>query len=105
MKVKSLKLKDKKEYLELVKDEVNVKEVSFNSDIEEGAVLDTNITPELKEEGTSRDIIRSIQEMRKNKKLNPEDLVELSVETDESTRKLIEKLSFFYFTLNYKLSS
>jgi hypothetical protein len=29
--------------------------------------------------------------MRKNKKLNPEDLIELFIETDENTKKLIEK--------------
>jgi isoleucyl-tRNA synthetase len=91
LKVKGLILKDKKEFLELIKDEVNVKEVIFDESIIESVELDKNITPELKEEGISRDIIRSIQEMRKNKKLNPEDLIELFIETDENTKKLIEK--------------
>jgi len=81
----------KEEYLALIKDEVNVKEVIFDANITEAVELDKNITPELKEEGTSRDIIRSIQEMRKNKKLNPEDLIDLSVDTDENTKKIIEK--------------
>jgi isoleucyl-tRNA synthetase len=70
---------------------VNVKEVIVDEKITEAVELDTNITPELKEEGISRDIIRSIQEMRKNKKLNPEDLIELVIETDEKTMNLINK--------------
>ncbi|MEI8124053.1 MAG: DUF5915 domain-containing protein, partial [bacterium] len=74
-----------------IKDEVNVKEVIVDEKITEAVELDTNITPELKEEGVSRDIIRSIQEMRKNKKLNPEDLIELVIETDEKTMNLINK--------------
>jgi len=53
--------------VELLKDELNVKSVVF----EKGAVLelDTNITPELKEEAMARDLIRKIQDERKNMNL------------------------------------
>jgi isoleucyl-tRNA synthetase len=93
LKVKSLKLKaeEREKYFRLIKDEVNVKEVIVDEKITEAVELDTNITHELKEEGISRDVIRSIQEMRKNKKLNPEDLIELVIETDEKTMNLINK--------------
>jgi len=56
-------------YLELIKDEVNVKEV-VDKDID-GVELDAVLTPELVEEGKVRDAIRVIQDMRKEKGLKP----------------------------------
>lgn len=91
LKVKSQKLKGNSEYFNLIMDEVNVKGIVFDESNVNAVELDTNITSELKEEGTMRDIIRAIQEMRKNKKLNPGDLIDLIVDTDESGKKLLEK--------------
>jgi isoleucyl-tRNA synthetase len=91
IKVKSQKLKASKEYFDLIMDEINVKEIIFDESNVNEVELDTNISEELKEEGIMRDIIRSIQEMRKNKKLNPQDQIELTVDTDVSGKKLIEK--------------
>ena len=67
LKVKSEKLKD--EYIILIKDEVNVKEVSFEEKTANEVELDTEITPELKEEGDLREIIRQIQDLRKKEGL------------------------------------
>ena len=54
------------ELLEFIKEEVNVKDVILNNGKEEGIEkLDTEITPELKLEGQAREIVRFIQEMRK----------------------------------------
>jgi isoleucyl-tRNA synthetase len=74
------------EYLEIIKDEVNVKKVIrkvFSSDSGSGTnegvnavfqsdagiitdvILNSNVTPELKLEGQAREVIRRIQEMRK----------------------------------------
>ncbi len=91
LKVKSEKLKVNSGYAELIKDEVNVKEVIFDSSIVEAVELDTNLTEELKEEGIMRDIVRAIQELRKEKGLNPSDLVGLLVEIDEKGKKVIQK--------------
>ncbi|MFA6227323.1 MAG: class I tRNA ligase family protein [Candidatus Paceibacterota bacterium] len=80
----------------IIRDEVNVKEVVLDENIsQDGAPfeLDTNITPELKEEGMMRDIVRSIQELRKESKLNPNDIVGLVVDTDEVGKKILEKYS------------
>ena len=63
------------EYLELIKDEVNVKEVVFGNTLE----LDTTITPELKREGEYRDLIREVQDLRKEKGLKPGDVVTISL--------------------------
>jgi isoleucyl-tRNA synthetase len=91
LKVKSPKLKGKEEYSDLIKDEVNVKGVVFDESITVEVELDTEMTVELKEEGMIRDLIRSIQEMRKEKKLNPEDVVLLSLTSDEKGLALVKK--------------
>ena len=45
--------------------------------------IDTKITPELKMEGTTREIIRQIQMLRKKTGLTPEDIVKLKFNTKE----------------------
>ena len=79
LKVKEVKskLKDRADILDLIKDEVNVKEVIFDNSINESVELDTNLTPELKEEGEVRELIRQIQQMRKEMKFVPEDTINI----------------------------
>ncbi|MEK7614086.1 MAG: class I tRNA ligase family protein [Patescibacteria group bacterium] len=89
LKVKSEKLKD--EYTELIKDEVNVKEVVFVKILGTEAELDTNITPELKEEGELRDLIRLIQDFRKKEGLTPSDRVLIEISAPEEKITLIKK--------------
>ena len=63
----SIELRD--ELKRILMDELNVKEIKINSDLaflEDR--LDTTITPELKEEGTLRTLIRRVQEWRKEQK-------------------------------------
>ncbi|MFA7252734.1 MAG: class I tRNA ligase family protein [Candidatus Paceibacterota bacterium] len=81
------------QYLELIKDEINVKEVVFDQVITESVVLDTVLTNELKEEGRFRELLRAIQELRKTEKLNPGDQAKLLVQTDDSGQKLIQKFN------------
>ncbi len=66
LKVKREKLKVNNELIQIIKDELNIKEIEF----EEGGdelivVLDTTITRELQEEGLAREIVREIQQARK----------------------------------------
>jgi len=71
-----LEIKDKeknKELTNLIKDEVNVKNIIFNEKMKAKIKLDTKITPKLREEGIIREAIRNIQEMRKKAKLKPKD--------------------------------
>jgi len=63
---------------EVLKDEVNVKEIIFDQSAKEVS-LDTNLTEELKKEGALRDFVRSIQSMRKNAKLEMNDMIKLKV--------------------------
>ena len=53
------------ELIEIIKDELNVKEITVDAEQIEKVVLDTIITSELAEEGLAREIVRHIQEMRK----------------------------------------
>ena len=59
------KIKNNEQLLGLIKQEVNIKEIIFDSKIKKEIELDTEITPELREEGMVREIIRYIQMMRK----------------------------------------
>ena len=73
-----LKIKDEnigKELLGLIKEEVNVKEISFDKNIEKEIELSKEITSELKEEGIMRELIHHVQDMRKKARLKPEDKV------------------------------
>jgi isoleucyl-tRNA synthetase len=63
------------EYLELIRDEVNVKEVVVGKEFS----LDTTITPELKLEGDMRDLIRQIQDKRKELGLQTGDKISLTL--------------------------
>src|SRR3990167_2365973 len=69
-------------YLELLKDEVNVKEIEVKKG-EYAVELDLNLTPELVREGTIREIIRRVNAMRKNAKLSIQDRIELFIESKE----------------------
>jgi len=71
LRITNYELRREKELLELTKEEVNVKKITFGKTLK----LDTKITPELKEEGIIREIVRNIQEMRKRAGLKPKDKI------------------------------
>ena len=80
--------------IKLIKDELNVKEVVFDDKILLGEVdLDTKITPELKEEGELRDLIRGLQDLRKKSGLNPGQKIILRVQAEEQAREFMEKFA------------
>jgi isoleucyl-tRNA synthetase len=76
-----------KEYLELIKDEINVKEVLVGEEL----ALDTEISEELKQEGDFREVLRFVQSLRKEADLNPEEKVYLFVDTDKTGKSIIQK--------------
>jgi isoleucyl-tRNA synthetase len=79
LKFKISNFKLKSELLEIIKDEINVKEIVYDEGIKNEIELDINITKELKEEGLARDIIRAIQDARKKENLVPSDVIKLVV--------------------------
>lgn len=85
-------VKIKKEYLHLIEDEVNVKEVSFNFDLNNDVVLDLTITEELKQEGDVRELIRAVQDLRKSAGLTPNNQATLTFSGDERVKAFIESV-------------
>lgn len=93
LKIKSqkLKVKENKEFLELIKGEVNVKEIIFDKNLEIEVWLDTEITPELKEEGVLRDITRAVQDLRKKAGLTPSDTPSLFISANNKGNEFLRK--------------
>ncbi|MEX0934798.1 MAG: class I tRNA ligase family protein [Candidatus Paceibacterota bacterium] len=79
----------KEDLIDLIKGEVNVKEVVFSADVED-VELDFELTDELIQEGIARELIRAIQSLRKKEGLDPGDEVVLVIQTDEAGRGVIE---------------
>lgn len=76
---------------EVLKDEVNVKEIIFSSGLSEEVELDMEITVELREEGRMRELVRMVQGLRQEAGYNPKDKIQLFVEADTSLREAFEK--------------
>jgi len=69
---------------EIVKEELNVKRINIAviPGKKNNAKIDTLITPELREEGMSRELVRCIQSARKQADFNVEDRISLFVESE-----------------------
>jgi isoleucyl-tRNA synthetase len=59
--------------IEVLKDELNIKAVEADETLTEEMWLDTELTPELKEEGMVRDLVRQIQGWRKEQNMQMSD--------------------------------
>ncbi|MFZ2199400.1 MAG: isoleucine--tRNA ligase [Microgenomates group bacterium] len=67
------------ELLEIIKDELNLKQVVIEENDVFAVFLDGKITPELEAEGTARDLMRDIQGARKKLGLSPADKVNVEI--------------------------
>ncbi|MBI5357870.1 isoleucine--tRNA ligase [Candidatus Saccharibacteria bacterium] len=73
------------QYVEVLKEELNVKEVKVDS--KSDVIIDTDITPELRREGMMREVIRQVQNTRKQTGLEVDDRIVLSLATDDDELK------------------
>jgi isoleucyl-tRNA synthetase len=81
------------EYAEIIKDEVNVKNIETNPQLETDVWLDTTITTELKQEGVARGLVRAIQDLRKQTGLSQEDTVVVHLVCNQDFKYIVEKHS------------
>ncbi len=79
------------EFLPIIADELNVEEVVFDDSIENELELDTEITKELEEEGIFREILRALQQARKEAGLSPKDQASAKISASEKELAAIEK--------------
>jgi len=68
----------------IITEELNVKQVRFDSGNKLETQLDTTLTDDLRSEGLMRDIIRHIQNLRKTSGLNVEDRIVLHIASDDA---------------------
>ena len=74
------------EYEELIKDELNIKEIKCNTgDGEISVELDTEITEDLKLEGLKRELVRLINNLRKDANLTINERAIIYIETADKT--------------------
>ncbi|MFH1956825.1 MAG: isoleucine--tRNA ligase [Patescibacteria group bacterium] len=91
LKIKNLKLKISEGLLNLIKDELNVKEIIYDKSIENEIEINSELTPELIQEGIMRELVRNIQDLRKKSGLKPQDKIEINVETSKEGEEIIKK--------------
>jgi isoleucyl-tRNA synthetase len=80
-------LKNEKELLDLLREEVNVKKITFGVKLK----LDTKITARLKEEGEIREVVRHLQEMRKQAGLTSKDKISIRAAGEPSFGKILKR--------------
>lgn len=87
LRIKNQELKGKMELLELIQDEVNVKEITFGDEMK----LDLVITPELKEEGIVREFARTVQDMRRELGMKPGEKIRCQIVGDARMPAILVK--------------
>jgi len=80
-----------KELLEIIKTQLNVKEIKTKKGKELEVELDAKLTPELEAEGYAREMSRKVQAFRKTLGLDKKDKIKLTLFTDGNFKKILEQ--------------
>ncbi|MEA3398345.1 MAG: class I tRNA ligase family protein, partial [Patescibacteria group bacterium] len=93
LRIMNYELKD--EYFDLIKDELNVKKIKLIKGRGEIKVeLDAELTPELKQEGMKREVVRFVNNMRKNAGMTIQDKAIIYWQSDsKEIKQVIDKFS------------
>ena len=93
-----IKLAGMSKFEEIIKSQLNVKNIDFGTHIEDIDIsieLDTKITPELESEGYARELSRLVQGFRKELGLVKDDVIELKIFTGEDFKKILKSQEKF----------
>jgi len=83
---------DRDLYLDILKEEINVKNVDWSIKGESAIVLDLEISDDLRQEGIAREVVRVVQKARKDAGLEVDDRVKLYLTTkNKETSTAIDK--------------
>jgi isoleucyl-tRNA synthetase len=105
MYVKGEKLTLPNEFLELIKDELNIKEIVFSETMPKGenwlnakegdleAFLNKEVTEELEIEGAAREMVREIQKLRKDANVEWDAKIKVEYPKNELYEKAVEKFA------------
>src|SRR3990167_1011083 len=99
-----LESKNKEDYDKLLMDELNVKQIEYKKE-ESVTKYDTNITPELKLEGEVRDLLRSIQQKRKELgvQISESVYVEIPKEFEKYTDMIKKQVNASHISIGHEL--
>ncbi len=87
--IKDDRFRDKKDLVQVLLDEVNVKDATFDGDIPSPILLDTTIDESLEKEGEMREFVRALQELRKKQELVPSDEVVIRVTVSQFGKEVL----------------
>lgn len=91
LRIQNEDLAGEKELLEILKDEINVKKISFNPNLKEKIDFDTRITPALREEGRIRELLRLVQDLRQASNCQPKDKIILLLELPADLLPVVQR--------------
>jgi isoleucyl-tRNA synthetase len=99
------KIKFPDSLLDILKKEVNVKNINLKKGSDIKVILDTKLTPELIEESQARDLIRKIQTERKVQNLTLNDMVDVVSPWLPENKEILDTIKKKTFASNIKKGS
>jgi isoleucyl-tRNA synthetase len=91
------------EFIEILKSQLNVKEIVIEDGEELKVELDKKVTPELESEGYARELVRQIQDFRKKLGLNKKESIEIYIASTDGIKEIIQdKIEFIKGRTNSK---
>lgn len=90
IKMQNAKIKINEELLEILKDEVNVKEIVFEVGLGQEVLLNTIVTPALRDEGLYRELVRMVQGLRHTAAYAPQEKARVFIDGDAAIKQSVE---------------